>query len=227
MATSGVDTYSPNQVTILKSALELIGHIRPGGRPNAEDLDACMAHLNAMLKSWSTLTAGIWLQDDVSITLVDGTASYTTPGRYHSIIEARVRDDDGYDRVLQLVGVQEYQEIPNKVTEGMPNMLYYQRTATGGIVYTWPVIDDSGYTLELTVKRQLQDMIAYANTFDLPPEWMEAVTYGLASRIGIIYGADPNRMSQIKMQAAESLQVAMWSDQEETSVFIQPEMGGF
>ncbi len=227
MATSGVDTYSPNQVTILKSALELIGHIRPGGRPNAEDLDACMEHLNAMLKSWSTLTAGVWLQDDVSITLVDGTASYTTAGRYHSIIEAQVRDDDDYDRMLTLIGVQEYQEIPSKTSEGMPNLLYYQRTSTGGIVYTWPVIDDSGYTLEMTVKRQLQDMLTYANTFDLPPEWMEPITYGLAARIGIIYGADPSRMGQIREQAAESLQVAMWSDREEASVFIQPDMGGF
>ena len=222
MATSGSTAYSPSHVTILKTALELIGHIRPGGRPNAEDLDACSQHLNAMLKSWSTLTAGVWLQDDVSITLVSGTGSYVTPSRYHSIIEARVRDGDYYDRSLSIVGIQEYQEIPSKTSEGMPTLVYYQRTSTGGIVYTWPIIDDSGYTLELTVKRQLQDMLAYSNEFDLPSEWMEAITYGLAARIGIIYGADPARMSQIKMQAAESLQLAMWSDREETSVFIQP-----
>ena len=226
MSTSGVSTYSPNQVQIINGALELIGYIRPGGRANAEDIDAASSHLNAMLKAWATLTAWIWLDGEVSIPLVSGTASYTT-ARYQSIIEARLRDPEDYDRPLHLMGVQEYQELTDKTTEGLPVQVYYKRGATSGVIYLWPVIDDDDYTLQLTAKRQLYDMIAYANEFDLPAEWMEAVTYGLASRIGIIYGADAARMGQIKMQAAESLQTAMWSDTEETSVYIQPNMRGW
>lgn len=227
MATSGVSTYSPNHIAIVKQALELVGHIRPGGRPNAEDIDSATSHLNSMLRSWSTMMAGVWLSEEASISLVEGTASYSTAKRYQSIIEARIRNSDDQDLPLHIMGLQEYREMVDKEATGKPVQVFYLRGATGGTLTLWPTPDDDTDALIFTGKRQLYDMIALQNEFDLPAEWMEAITYGLAARIGIVYGADPGRMSQIKSQAAESLQVAMWSDVEETSVYIQPDMQGW
>lgn len=215
MAVSSSTDFSLNGTQIVTEARRLLG-IQASEEPltNAE-LDVGLTHLNLLLKGWQAQGVMAWTYTEGQLTLVDGTASYLfgsggafTTAVPHDLIDVRITRSSIDLRMTEL-SREEYYGLPNKTTEGYPTQWFYDRQRSSGTLYVWPVPDATAGTLKFTYRRQIMDMDAGANDMDLPPEWVDAVVYGLADRLGDIYAKqDP----MITAKAARAFTVARQFD---------------
>lgn len=76
MATSGSSNFDRNRTQIVKRALRIINVIEAGEEPQAEDEQAAVEALNAMIKEWQSDGAHLWKDEDATLFLVAGTSKY-------------------------------------------------------------------------------------------------------------------------------------------------------
>ncbi len=125
--------------------------------------------------------------------------------------------------ILQLYSQQEYFDLPSKNSPGQPNCFYYNPDLSSGNLYLWPVPNDPEMYFEFTFERQLEDFDAATDNPDFPSEWLECLTYQLATRLAPAFGKAA--MLQAISPLAEALYEKVSSfDCEIGSIKIQPEM---
>ncbi len=158
------------------------------------DLQKGLRALNRMLKAWQADGVMIWTLTEGTITLVQGQADYDfgAGGDFATRpfdIEDDMRINRGtIDLPMIRLSRDEYKAIPNKGTQGYSTQWYYDRQRAGGVLSVWPAPDVAAGTLKFTYRRVIMDVDSGANDFDVPQEWMEALTYGLAARLVGMYG---------------------------------------
>lgn len=200
-----------------------VAHIGVDGEPlSSSDQTAGIRALQLMLRTWAADGVRLWLNQEQSVTLVDGTATYTLSPRALEVLKAYRRSSD-QDVPVRIVTREEYTRFPNKTTEGAPFAVFIDRTATSTTATVYPVPGATevaaSMTLRLAIKRQLQDVTAASETLDWPPEWIETVVYNLATRI-----APRNRVKidpVVAAQAAEMYENLQGQDREQ-SVYLRP-----
>jgi len=133
-------------------------------------------------------------------------------------------DENDVDSPIIVFSHEEYQQTPNKTGTGRPNELYYQAEIPDGFAYVWQAPDNSKYRVRMTCKFPVEDFVATADNPDLPQEFLDALTWNLADRLGVSYGTPAQTMQMISQRAAGLYIDAMMHDQEETSIYFQPEM---
>ena len=100
----------------------------------------------------------------------------------------RIRDSSGYERRIELKPRADFMSIPNKsFTAEYPTVCFYTPQMSQGFVYLWPTPSTSSSCLKFSYLRPIQDISTNTNTFDLPQEWLECITYNLAVRIAPSY----------------------------------------
>lgn len=119
-----------------------------------------------------------------------------------------VRHVSGFEATLREIPMtalakQDYYNIPAKNTVSTPNSFYYDPQLTTGQFKIWPTPSDPQTYIRFTYERSLEDFDASADEPDFPQEWIDAIIYSLAARIGPAYGraTDPNY--QVILQMAE------------------------
>lgn len=138
------------------------------------------------------------------------------------IIQAFRRTSDQQDSPINILSRDEYNNLPDKQTEGKVTNIQYQPNLTTSVFYTYPETDDETDTIELIVKRRLEDFDAAGDTPDFPQTFYEALCYGLAFRLSHHYGKSINERKELMMTAELMLQEAESGDAEhQTSTFIQ------
>lgn len=121
----------------------------------------------------------------------------------------------------------DYNNMPNKLTAGTPNMWSYDRQRDSFIFNIWQNPKDVSYYLNFLVDRKIQDVNVNSDEFDLPQEWSDAFVLNLAVRLAVVYGkAQGENFQELKAQAADSLMKAMENDNELGSLYIIPSRGG-
>lgn len=177
-----------------------------------------------MLKTWAT-AGRLWLQTEGSVTLIASTASYALTG-VRKVLSVR-RRTSSIDTPLTELSREEYYDLPNKSQAGTPLSCYFDPQRSTKTLYVWPVPTAAiatSTTLPYTYARFIEDCDALTNDPDVPQEWLEALSYGLARRLaprfpGIVASAE---FAEIK-EASERLYAALSSvDQETSSIFFQP-----
>jgi hypothetical protein len=108
---------------------------------------------------------------------------------------------NGYEVPIYLVARTDYENLPNKTTQGKVINLYYDPQLVDGTAYVWPTADSAGDKLVLTMDRTIQDIDDDTQTYDLPQEAMVAISYGLALQLEPEYPLDPNSFQKLKIQA--------------------------
>lgn len=181
--------------------------------------------------SWVTITS---VDSSTTLTIAtlggvdldDGATVYTYTNilqRPNRVLSARRVDaNSDTETPLYTMTRDDYQRQTKKSTQGKPVEVFYDRQLTDGRLYVWPTFEDVDNYLSLTVEKQIQDMDAAANDFDLPPHWLEAATYQLAVRIGTYHMIPVQRLQILKSEAQSFLNEALGFDQEE-SIRIVPE----
>lgn len=139
------------------------------------------------------------------------------------VLSIRRENSSGTEIELELVSRDEYFELPNKTTRGVPTQAYYDPQLDIGRLYFWVIPESVDYKFNITYLEPIQDFDEAANEPDFPAEWLEALKYGLAVRLAPEYGLDIPSRQWLKAEAEQYYNaVAMW-DNEPESYFFEPD----
>lgn len=153
--------------------------------------------------------------------------SKISPLYIKSIIEPLRRTYALQDIPISLISRNEYVYLSNKRTEGPVNQIYFQPNLASGVITTYPETSDATDTLELYVKRTLEDFDAASNNPDFPSEWYQPLAIGLAALAANGYGKTIPERQYLSMLAEKTLQDAEgWDREQGTSVFLRPDTMG-
>lgn len=194
MPTSGTYTWSPEIAEVVDEAFERCG-VDPASLTQRHTRSARMS-LNLMLSDWSNAIRGVPLWTVVQNTqlLTDGDPTYDAPAGTTAVLDVYVRRD-GIDTPVFPISREEYYSIPDKTTEGLPTMYWFNKGASTRTINLWQVPENSTDTLVYTTMRRLQDVLAQTETLDVPYEWHEAFTADLAWRLALKFA--PERMDRL------------------------------
>lgn len=128
MSTSGTYNFNPGLGEVSLFAYQLIG-IRPTAILQ-EHVDAARTATNMMFTRWSNQGVNLWTVRFQTITLVQGTPSYTVPTNAVVMLDAYITTGSGnqaIDRIIMPVSRTEYMSYPNKAQQGFPTTFWFDR----------------------------------------------------------------------------------------------------
>jgi hypothetical protein len=179
--------------------------------------------LISMLKAWQGMGFYLWTVTTNRLNL--STANFATLGTYNPYKIQSVRyKENGLETPMQEMTRQEWDELPDKLTKGIPTMWYADYQLPRPKIHFWPSLATAptvvgSQTLEITYERDIKAP-NFWDTVDVPSEYEEAVLYGLADRLQDIYGRGNDR---ITARAQVALGLAMASDREGSVFFCGDE----
>lgn len=183
MATSGVITGSMTVRDISRTAMQLIGGPLTNGEVTARVGLTCATMLNMMLKSWQADGCNLWRLSDESVTVPADTPEVVLDPRVLDVMEARYVQSATYQRQIARWEWAQYRSLPNKLAVGTPTCFYLNKQRTEISMTLWPV-NSAEQVILYSGARVIDDVTDNLDDeLDLPQEWMETATYGLASRM--------------------------------------------
>lgn len=140
------------------------------------------------------------------------------------IIDARYTDDNGTAIRMRKISRSEYFNMPDKAATGQPLMYYYDRQATTGKLYVYPVAANMSGTIDITTSRETHDIDATTDNFDVPKQAELALEFGLAVICGPAFGRT-KEAAALKPLADQYLNEFLSWDNEHASLHIFPRTG--
>jgi hypothetical protein len=226
MAVSGSYDKTTTAYTIIKNAVSEINAYDDDEPLPAEMYVYCLDRLNKVM-SFFSVHKGLWLIEDITVTLVPGTPSYSigdgeTIDNPKPMRVPHARRVTGTTEItIDVDSRQNYMSIPNKTLQAPCNMVYYHPGRTTGTVYVWPTGTATDKTIIIETQRPVQDFDAQGNNPDLPKEWFLLVELMLATFIAPKYlgGVVPPGTKDNLKSLLSTLGVF---DEEETTINFQP-----
>lgn len=224
MATSGAITATMTAYELVGAAMRRGKLLREGQTPDAQSFEEGRAALSRMLKSWTMDGANLWRDDEQTVTLVSGTATYTLSPRVMRVRNVRLVDDGTERNPLGRWGRDDYDRMPNKTSAGRPTVYVEDRKRASVELVVWPVPNLTTYTLKVGFERVIEDVTSAAEEIDVPQEWFDTVIDSLglwlADQEPLI---DPRSSAPLRLAATEQYERAQGHDRGGPVVF---EMGG-
>lgn len=180
--------------------------------------------------SSTTLTITSGIADDASdnANIYTYTTRITKPLKIHSIrVVQGIEDSAGAsaDEVnLQPLSHSQFMEIANKGNVGLTTSYYYNPDLSSTTLYLWPKPNSVNYYFRFTYSRHFEDMDSLSDDFDLPVEWLEAITWQLAIRLAPIFGKR-SFLPELLPIASQMLDDMLDFDAETESIRFQPDVG--
>ena len=228
MATSGTYTFNPSLGEITLYAYNLIG-VRNTAILQ-EHMEAARMATNMILSRWSNQGVNLWAVDLITTPLVQGQATYNVDANTVVMLDAYMRIDDGVndpiDRLILPISRTEYASYPNKEQQGFTTAFWFDRLLSPTVTL-WPVPDGtSAQYLKYYRVRQIQDAnMQNGEQVEIPYLWMEALAFGLAQRLALIWA--PEKVAILKPLADEAYQIAADQNVETAQQFISPVISGY
>lgn len=225
--TSHVDSYPAKTDEVVRRALRLVGAYPSTDAPRPEQLKDAIYSLNVMLKTWST-EGFTWLRQFVTITLVANQNAYLlgpngTPSidRPTHVFTANKKNSSGSEIPMISLTRTDWFNIPNKTSNGVPVQYFYDPQTINGVLYVWPT-PQTGTTdvVVIDVDRQLDVQLDNLNQFDFPPQWTDAITYGLAVRLAPEYGMPLTERQVLEAEYNALFTKAVNDDRDIASIFF-------
>lgn len=233
MSTSASVDFTLKTNPLIDEAFSLCGIGSEGEAVSADMYFRAQRSLNLLIKHWSA-SDHLWLRTEASVTLVASQATYALATLFTKkplrVLSVRRRLTSGtLDTPLRELSRQEFDDLPNKTSEGIPTAFHYNPQLATGTLSIWPVPSTAtaaAQTLRVTYARPIEDFDESNNDPDLPQEWLLALSYGLAEQLALKYGVNPALRSEIAARAAMyKAQIDAW-DTEPASLYMQPESWG-
>jgi hypothetical protein len=215
MATSGSVTFRPNVEEIISESFERCG-IDPQTR-TGHHAKSARRSLNLLFSEFANRGINYWTVTQNSLTLSDGTASYTLPAGTIDILDAVIREDST-DQIINRITLQEYNQIPNKTNEGKPNQYMIDKQYTP-VIYFW-LVPDKTYTMNYWVVNQQEDITASNQDTDIPYRWTDTICAGLSAKLAIKYA--PDRFQILNEVYERAFNFAASTDNDGVSLRVQP-----
>jgi len=177
---------------MITQALRDAGRLQIGDQPTGEVIADAMGRLTDLINTWQTQGIKLWLNQLQSITLVDGTASYTLgpAGAILTVKPTRVIEGwyvcaDSTQRPLTALSWNEYQRLGNLTAEGAVNSYFVDKQLANLVVKFWPVPDATAAlgTVKLLLQTQATAPTELDETISFPIEWFLALRWALADEL--------------------------------------------
>lgn len=240
MATSGTYTFNLDIAEIIEEAYDRCGLEIRGGY----DLRSTRRSLDLMLLEWSNRGVNLWTVDQATVTMVDGTNTYTLDSQWSDVMDAVMRDTSGtsnVDTTMERLSMSEYLQYPTKSTPGDPVEYTIERNSTGGhTLYVYPTPDDSTHEFVMWGIRYTQDAGDYTDNPDVPRRFLPALVSGLAYWVAVknpakysqdpggqpvlIGGVDNQKRAELKAVYEEEFEAAKFEDHERSSLYVVPDI---
>lgn len=227
MTTSGSADFSLTRSELCTKALRLIGVLDATETAGADEMASAVSSLNIMIKAWAGKNIFLWTKTEDSFSLVSATASYlfgsggTKTYKPLRIMSVRYVVSSTNEIPLTRLTREEYFDLPDKTSAGVPTSFYYDPQRATGRLYLWPVLAGTN-TIKYTYARMFEDMDDVGNEADFPQEWYEALIYNLAIRCAPEFGKRLANFPDVVAFAASSLNDALDFDQEDAPMQIVP-----
>lgn len=226
MATSGTYTFNPSLGETTIFAYQLIG-IRPTALLQ-EHMDAARTAANMMFTRWSNQGVNLWQVVLTTTPLVQGQSTYTVDPSTVVILDSYISTTAGsssIDRIILPISRTEYASYPNKTQQGFPTTFWFNRLLNPAITL-WPVPDGTQTSLNYYSVLRIQDAnLTGTEEMDIPPIWLEAMAYGLAERLAMIWA--PEKVASIKPAADEAYNIAAAQNVETANQYISPQISSY
>ena len=214
--------YNPTVEEITEQAFDLAGIT--GSLRTAYDLQKAAWMLNDILLDWQNSEIPLWLQEELTISTVAGTASYDITVNTMEIKHAFYRLSQSgtqFDYPIERITLEEYSDISTKTQAGRPNLYYFEKTEVVDVtsstdraatVTLWPVPDIAAsfvYQRERKVVDSNEgdfDTSIGSLTLEIPQRFIPALKRRLAFELAAS-SRDP--MVLQKAQALEMLSTQM------------------
>lgn len=123
---------------------------------------------------------------------------------------------------MQIIGYDEYFNIPLKTTDGRPLNFYYDKLLDAGVLYVFPRPDDVNQLLEFTYHEAIEDVDSGTDSMDFPTEWTLPLIYGLAAELCVAFGKF-EELKTIKPLADQYKTIVREFDNDEAPLYVLPE----
>lgn len=197
---------------IIIAALKKAGVIGVGETPLAEDFNDAFDDLNDMVAQWQRERWLVWHLITAS-KVSTGALSYTVgpggdfnigrPDRLEAAFVRQVQQtgNNQVDYPLQIIEAREtYNLISLKSLTAFPTYIFYDSAYPLGVIYPWPLAQNSIYEIFITVKPLLGQFTSLGETILFPSEYIPALKWNLAVRLMISYklSLDPGLVALAK-----------------------------
>ena len=209
MATSGSSNLSLTASQIVEYALRKINVLAEAQSASAEASDRALTELEVMLKEWMRYPA-IWRLSEFSVTPTANTASIAlTTANPYRVVDCRFRNTSALDLPMEQLTRQEYYDLPNKLSTGIPTSFYFDAQREAPTLYIWPVMASvTTETIRCTGQRRIEDIDDLDNNVDVDQEHLSTVGYNLAARLADDYGRKGPHIDRV-IARAEQLKADM------------------
>jgi hypothetical protein len=150
--------------------------------------------------------------------VITGVVAGKTISKPLRVDAAFIRSSTNQDTVLSIVSNQEYSNLGNKFSSGVPNQIYYDPQLTTGYLSVYNVPSGNTHTIVLTVQRMFEDMTNGTDNFDFPQSWFQAIKWNLIAEICTEYNIDKEMIPYYEQKAQTTLIEAFDESVEEASV---------
>jgi hypothetical protein len=221
--------WTPDIVELIEEASERAGlEIRTGYQ-----LRTARRSLNILLTEWANRGYNLYEVRQLTIPLITGQVEYTLPADVIDVIEQVIRQypdqmNQQIDLQISRISLPTWATIPNKLTQGRPIQIYYDKLTPNPIAHIWPNPNQSGYFLNLWYLARsvsvgtsgLDDM-----TNIIPYRFVPALIAGLAFYISIKNPESMNRIDMLKGMYEEQWELAIRTDVEKAPLRLVPQIG--
>ena len=214
MATSGTKTFSIDTGELIEEAYELAGlELR-----TSYDAQTARRSLNIMFADWANRGINLWTVAQVTLDLVESTASYTLNAYDIDVLDAVIRRDST-DISIDRISRSEYLGIPTKTTEGRPSQFYVERLDTPKL-HLWPPPENSTDKFISYRIQRIDDVTASAEDQEVPSRFIPPMVNGLAYQVAM--KKNPQMAGVLKVEYEESFARAADEDRDRASIHITP-----
>jgi hypothetical protein len=176
--------------------------------------------INLLFSEFANRGINYWTLSQNTLPLVNGTTSYTLPVGTIDILDAVIRDSSSdTDQIINRITIQDYNQLPNKDSEGKPSQYMIDRQYTP-VVYFWAVPNTSTYSMVYWAMNQLEDVTLSNQDADIPYRWSDTICAGLASKLAMKYA--PEKFQLLNEMYERSFNFAASSDNDGVSLRVQP-----
>lgn len=215
MTTSGTRTFNLDVGELIEEAYERCGlEVRTG-----YDARTARRSLNLMFAEWANRGLNLWTVSQNTVTVTQGTATYTVNADHADILEMVLRRD-GTDYEVERLSRGDYFLLPNKTTQGRPSQFYYDRQIAPKISL-WQVPENSTDQLIYYYVRRIEDAGTLQNTTDMPWRFYPCMVAGLSYYLAMKRA--PDRMAMLKAIYDEEFTRAAEEDEDRVPLKLQPD----
>jgi hypothetical protein len=233
MTTTGTYAFNPSAADVVLNAYRLVGVKRT--EITEDHLEDAAFQANLMGVEFTNRQPNRWQMDTETVTLIADTATYNLPAETVAVTAAWLVQDIGngqtISRPLGPLSAVDYANIAMKQQAGTPISYFFSLLTPIPTITLWLVPNQNPeFTLNVQIFKQQQDTtIPGGYTLDTPYRFLDAYTWGLASRLAVLY-PDANRPTlpvDLNTAFEAKFRLAAQLDQERVPLRLTPNFSGY